>query len=146
MTKLNTTEVIHLAIHLHQKQKQMYGNKLYSYHLEQVYLSYKHLFGFADDVTTQVIYLHDTLEDCDITSSELEVLGVDPLVVSIVGTLTKQKGETRRVYIERIMKCEIAKEVKSADSFSNLQHSFKSGNDRLITKYTENLTTLMKGT
>ncbi len=143
MRTKTVAEVIDLAKYLHGNQK--YGDRPYSYHLEEVYRTYKYLFGHAKDEIVMAIFLHDSIEDCDIDRQYLSLSGVPSSVVTLVEILTKWKDETKLEYLSRVMENESAKRIKAADSHSNLVHSFKSGNERLIKKYTENLTILLKG-
>lgn len=135
-------EVIDLAKNLHGNQK--YGDKPYSYHLEDVYRTYECLFGHVEDEIVMAIFLHDSIEDCNIDGQYLIWAGVPSSVVTLVEILTKWKYETKLAYLSRVMENEAARMIKAADSHSNLVHSFKSGNERLIKKYTENLAILLK--
>ncbi len=142
MKTKTVAEVINLANNLHSNQK--YGDKPYSYHLEDVYRTYKYLFGHVEDEIVMAIFLHDSIEDCDIDGQYLSLSGVPSSVLTLVEILTKWKDESRLEYLSRVMENEAARMIKAADSHSNLVHSFKGGNERLIKKYTENLAILLK--
>jgi hypothetical protein len=118
---------------------QMYGDNPYYYHLDDVFHTYNYLFGYPNDQVAMLIYSHDLIEDTDTKYADLMSLGLDEEVVLALELLTKPKGMDRDIYIRRVLQSEMATKVKKADSLSNLVHSFKSGNERLINKYTENL-------
>jgi len=124
---------------------QMYGDKPYVYHLEQVAKEYLSFFrGSAVEDGVVVAYLHDVLEDTDKTEENLLQAGFSQGVVSCVSKLTFWNKLSREQYIEdiRVLRhsptiLRVAWEVKVADTMSNLRHSVKEGNVRRISKYME---------
>lgn len=75
---------------------------------------------FKDPIVKCIAFLHDVCEDSDITLSDLSLRGVDPLIVKIVGLLTRTHSRTYREYIIDISKNHIATLVKIADIVDNL--------------------------
>lgn len=71
------------------------------------------------DEERAVAYLHDVIEDTDITSNDLLREGIPVNIVEAVVVLTKNKAYTYKQYLERVKKNELAKVVKIAD----LQHN-----------------------
>ena len=63
-------------------------------------------------------YLHDVLEDTNVTEAELRALFPE-VVADAVVALTHRKGETRKAYYERVKRNEIALIVKRADVWHN---------------------------
>lgn len=63
-------------------------------------------------------WLHDVVEDCGVTASDLVAAGISTEVVDAVVLLTRQKGEGD-VYYERIRNNDIALAVKLADIADN---------------------------
>jgi (p)ppGpp synthase/HD superfamily hydrolase len=68
----------------------------------------------ADD-ERQTAMLHDVIEDCGMTVSELYAAGFSKDVVAAVELLTGQAGETYDEYIERVVQLPLAVRVKHAD-------------------------------
>lgn len=65
-------------------------------------------------------WLHDVLEDTDITSAELRECGVNGLVVEMVEALTRRPGVTPEDYYKGIRGTWGARTVKLADIADNL--------------------------
>lgn len=82
--------------------------------------------GYSDDLQAAG-WLHDSLEDTDLTRDEL-VTATNPRVLSIVEALTKRPGEHYEDYIKNLAKLNFRKDpigilavpVKIADIISNL--------------------------
>lgn len=126
--------------------KQMYGEKPYSYHLEQVVANVK-LRMKGDPmlpVYVAVAWLHDTMEDTATTFEDIE-LEFGLAVAFSVDFLTKSKDVDYHTYIENIIGCAVAREVKICDTMANLTESFKSGNAKGLAKYPKQLDMLLKG-
>lgn len=66
-----------------------------------------------------VAFLHDVLEDTDYTAADLLAAGFPLDVVEAVQCLTKNPGEQRETYWERIKSNPIALQVKLADIADN---------------------------
>lgn len=141
---------------------QFYGERPYTYHLHQVcdYVSLVNspkaimqvceLTGWSEDynyegvlqVLQTIALLHDLLEDTKWTEDDLYNKGYNDLVVDTVVSLTKQAGEDKEEYLQRLCKNPWAILVKKADSFANLQNCLSEGRTSGVYKYTENLAIL----
>lgn len=105
-----------LAKKAHAGQTDKAGADYYSGHLSTVANNTNSLYG------TVVGYLHDILEDTDVTEEEL--LSLFPLeIVEAVSVMTHRKGESYDDYIARVKKNPIAREVKMADLMNNMDLS-----------------------
>jgi (p)ppGpp synthase/HD superfamily hydrolase len=67
-----------------------------------------------------VAFLHDVLEDTDVTVEDLKSLGFSRDVIEAVVVLTKVKGQSYDEYLERVKSNHFAKMVKIVDMISNL--------------------------
>lgn len=67
-----------------------------------------------------VALLHDIIEDTDVTSEQLEKVGMSEFVIKAVLCLTRKNGEPYDDYIRRAAKNPIAREVKIADLEDNM--------------------------
>lgn len=74
----------------------------------------------GDEMHIAAGWLHDVLEDSDITASDLTDCGVHPLVLGIVEALTRQPEVTASDYYKNIMQTWGARVVKLADVADNL--------------------------
>lgn len=139
--------------------RQMYGDKPYTYHLEQVvdnvlrvnsakdimsalsssYLDTVYTFDQICKLLKTICWLHDIIEDTVWTEQSLLDMGFAPLVVDAVVAITKVIGESNNEYLQRLFKNPWAVFCKKSDSFSNLQNSLLEGRIHGIVKYTENL-------
>lgn len=63
-------------------------------------------------------WLHDVLEDTDITAADLHLAGIYPEVIEVVELLTRRDGDSDDYY-ERIARNPAAREVKLADIMHN---------------------------
>lgn len=80
--------------------------------------TYAHTLRVVTRVSNEVAvvaYLHDVVEDSEVTLADLRDLGFDGWVVHAVETLTRRDSETYAEYIRRVAGSEIAKTVKLAD-------------------------------
>lgn len=68
-------------------------------------------------------WLHDVVEDTDVTLDALSAAGFPAEVVDAVEALTHRKGETRVAYIERVRGNLLAVQVKRCDIQDNLDHN-----------------------
>ena len=94
---------------------------------------FTHVKAVADSVFTKeqkiVAYLHDTVEDTDVTLSEIiEIFGHG--IGNAVDAITKREGEDYDVYIDRVCSDPIALVVKQADIRHNLSCGIKKGSMR----------------
>jgi (p)ppGpp synthase/HD superfamily hydrolase len=83
-----------------------------------------------------VAWLHDVVEDTDITAFDLYMKGVPSHIIKAVIDLTKIDGESYETFIYRVILNPLARQVKIADIESNLSDS---PTDKQIAKYTEAL-------
>lgn len=78
-----------------------------------------------------VAYLHDIIEDTNITASDLYKKGIPSDVVEAVVAMTHLNGEDYFEYINRLKKNKLAKEVKLVDLEHNMDLSrIKNPSDR----------------
>lgn len=128
------------AVKLHADQ--MYGDKPYSFHLEQVALTVirDNYFRSANtlNILVDVAYLHDVMEDCGVSYHDLaDLFGV--VVAGAVDLLTKKDGVPYGKYIEGIKRNFYAKVVKIADTKANLKQSVLDNDRNRIVKYAKQL-------
>ena len=71
------------------------------------------------DTEKAIAYLHDVLEDTNVTVDELRTIFSNEIVDTVI-TLTHRKDESYFEYIQRISKSKLAKKVKVADLLHNL--------------------------
>jgi (p)ppGpp synthase/HD superfamily hydrolase len=90
----------------------------------------------------QVAYLHDVVEDTNITLEDLEAAGFDYSVVVAVDAITRREGELYFEYIHRVKRNRLAKLVKYHDLQANLHHSVPGWSQH--TRYTKALEILME--
>jgi len=69
-----------------------------------------------------VAWLHDVLEDTDLTPADLAERGVERFLIQSIVCLTRLKKENYKNYILRIKKDVIATKVKIADLKHNLSN------------------------
>lgn len=72
--------------------------------------------GFVDTPEEKAAaYLHDTLEDTDVTADDLRIAGIPENVVNAVEILTHEKSKDYFDYLKLVKSNDIAKAVKLAD-------------------------------
>lgn len=71
------------------------------------------------DTEKAIAYLHDVLEDTDVTVDALRNIFPNEIVDTLI-TLTHRKDESYFEYIQRVSKSKLAKKVKVADLLHNL--------------------------
>ena len=126
----------------HKSQK--YGEHDYwTRHICAVEKKTRELFDDCFDLWI-VAQLHDTIEDSDEFDSEYlhKVFGVE--ITDAVIAITKEKGESRNQYIERVKQNELALKVKICDTICNLEESIKIQDAKRIVRYSEQLAKLYK--
>ena len=132
------------AIKTHGDQK--YGDKPYSYHLEQVVENIM-IRKFGDPMLSTcvaVAWLHDVMEDCGVTYKELvDNFGV--CIADAVLRLTKHKGVAYNDYMIACCESALAREVKICDTLANLNESFNTFNEKGMKKYPTQLAILVAG-
>lgn len=62
-----------------------------------------------------VAYLHDVIEDTDVTLEDLRNQGFSEKVLTAIDILTKKKGQDYQTYLEIVKENELARVVKLAD-------------------------------
>ena len=93
------------------------GGEPYFFFVQQVANS------LTDKNAKVVAYLHDTVEDTDITIEKLKELGFSDTVVSAVQVLTQERYQPYFDYIVEIKKNKLATMVKLADLKDNMNLS-----------------------
>ncbi len=87
----------------------------------------KHVEAVVSRVSTPqekiVAWLHDVIEDTNVTKEDLLDMGFDGQIVKAVVLLTKTEGYDLQKYLEAIKANPLAKMVKVADMRSNLADS-----------------------
>lgn len=73
----------------------------------------------GDGPAVQVAWLHDVVEDTDVTLYDLRVFGFSPEVIDAVDAVTKRKGEAFADYYERVKANNLAVVVKWFDVADN---------------------------
>lgn len=131
---------------------QMYGKYSYMLHLEEVAghvkdIVRKGLFqclGLDREALICLAYLHDIIEDTDCSFEEpAKILEVEPMKALYL--LSKNMGGcTYEEYVARIKANRYARIVKIADTWANLDNSWKDGNTKRIAKYTKQLNMLLE--
>ena len=112
ITILDKAERLSRQAHLGQERKN--GNP-YINHIEDVVLR------LGDDRDAKIVgWLHDVLEDSDLTSDKLISEGIPAVLVKEVQLLTKRREQTYSQYIDIVKTSSIAIKVKKADIISNL--------------------------
>ena len=76
--------------------------------------------SFKDADRRIVGVLHDVVEDTDFDLAALEQAGFSANVLAAVDAMTKREGEAYPEFIERVMRNEIARDVKLADIHDNM--------------------------
>ncbi len=86
--------------------------------------------NFDDPILKSIAYLHDVLEDSNITVKYLDEQGLPVIVVGAVIFLTRKKDESYLDYILKVKKHPYATLVKIADINHNYPTSHKSKQER----------------
>ncbi len=102
-----------IATEAHKNQTRWDGTP-YIEHPKRVALS------FNDDLMSSVAWLHDVLEDTELTAQDLINKGIQKDVVSMVEILTKRIGEDYYSFIVRVRENPVASKIKIADIGHNL--------------------------
>lgn len=125
---------------------QMYGDKPYTYHLRMVVEAVTQRNQGHPLLSTliAIAWLHDVLEDTETTYRELE-REFGTAVAFCVARLSKHPDLSYKEYMELIVAVDLAREVKTCDTISNMKESIKSGNAKGLVKYPRQLTILVTG-
>lgn len=120
---------------------QKYGEKDYFlYHVCGVVDSLKdsinqeYCYGAHKDEILISAYLHDVVEDCDVTLEEIS-LEFGTSVALYVDCLTKRKGESREDYLERVCTSPVATLIKLHDATQNATQSLICTDLKRFAKY-----------
>ncbi|MGB8939450.1 MAG: HD domain-containing protein [Streptomyces sp.] len=73
----------------------------------------------GDDTAVAAAWLHDVLEDCDVTAGDLLEAGIPAPVIEAVRAVTKTEGETLEDYCARVRANPVGMLVKRADIEDN---------------------------
>lgn len=145
--QVKAAEYLAKAVHIGQVDKSGRG---YIHHLRETvsgfywrYVSAYSTTGLLDDefkYGTAAAWLHDAVEDTNVTLEMLTGLGFSPRVVELVDLLTRERGVDSETYYLRISKDPIARIIKAADMDSNTiperLASLPDGTrERLVAKY-----------
>ena len=71
------------------------------------------------DTEKAIAYLHDVLEDTNVTADDLRTIFSNEIVDTVI-ILTHRKDESYFEYIQRVSKSNLAKKIKVADFLHNL--------------------------
>lgn len=71
------------------------------------------------DTEKAIAYLHDVLEDTNVTADDLRTIFSNEIVDAVI-ILTHRKDESYFEYIQRVSKSNLAKKIKVADLLHNL--------------------------
>ncbi|MDR1605552.1 MAG: GTP pyrophosphokinase [Streptococcaceae bacterium] len=77
----------------------------------------------ATDEEKAVAFLHDTLEDTEVTEADLQAIGMPSSVIIAVKLLTHEKNQPYFTYLEDVKQNKLARTVKLADLTHNSDRS-----------------------
>lgn len=134
------TQIKAMQVALDAHKGQMYGDKDYSYHLNNVAIKCNELYGNCDNAENviAVAWLHDILEDTDVSAAALSFKFESGIVDAVV-SVSKIKGGDYSNYIQQVKGNSLGLRVKIADTLCNLEESIKIQDQRRIKKYTKQL-------
>jgi (p)ppGpp synthase/HD superfamily hydrolase len=121
---------------------QKYGSEPYYTHVVNVELTGSRMFNLTwDNTMACAAYLHDVLEDTQVTANDLLGIGVPSDVVDIVELLTKDKNLRYFQNIARIIDSGNIKamKVKLADNYSNSMANDDPSKSHLRGKYSTSI-------
>jgi len=105
-----------IAREVHKEQKRTIGRREdYIKHSERV------ASHFSTEESKIIAWLHDVLEDSDLTSNDLFNKGIDTELIRMIVILTRDKSESYLNYILRIKQFHQARIIKIADIKDNLE-------------------------
>jgi len=119
LNKLSLSEIVEQAVQyacvFHQGQKDK-ANQPFILHIMRVGL------GCGPDPITQATgFLHDIVEDSNVTLADLTAVGFPTEVVAAVDAMTRRPGETYWTYLDRLIQNPVALKVKKVDLLDNLR-------------------------
>lgn len=112
------SEARELAANAHAGQVDKLGDA-YIQHPARVAANVIELYPEAPNSAVAVAWLHDVVEDTDVTLDRLRSLGFPDDVVSGVDAMTKRQGEAPEAYFARVGANLLAQMVKAADLKDN---------------------------
>lgn len=130
-----------IAFRAHAGQHRRDGVTPYTDHLCDVVIRLKRRCGSVTPEMKAVAWLHDVLEDTDITPALLQSAGFGLDVVTAVLAMTKRPDEEYADYLMGVAANPIARQVKIADMLSNLSDD---PTDEQILKYSKGLHYLLE--
>lgn len=133
------------AMACHEGQK--YGkNDYYIHHVLSVYNKVSEMYRKDKKLHDLgiVAILHDCLEDSCVYSAEDFACCFGDDIAAAVVAITKEQGESRNQYIERVKQNKLALKVKICDTICNLEESIKIQDAKRIVRYSEQLAKLYK--
>lgn len=124
------------ALKVHQNQK--YGEHPYIYHLDKCNdLLMK--FHLHNETREQAVYFHDSIEDQNITESQLVELGLNADAIDIVKRVTDEPGANRKERksktYSKIKQSQEAIIVKLIDRIANVNQSILDNNTKKFNMY-----------
>lgn len=112
--QVNVAKAIATIVHRGQLDK---GGEPYIGHPQRVAESFRGQDGCAPMMV--IAWLHDVLEDSDLTRDDLHAAGIGWSQIADVERLTKVKGESNEDYYQRVRGSGMARRVKLADIADN---------------------------
>lgn len=118
------------------------GGSYFNNHLEAVAARVFH----HGEPALATAYLHDVIEDTELTPLALECAGVWSSVISSVVTLTRRSDEPYDDYISRVITVDdyVALVVKQADLETNIAHSEGAYRSQASTKWAPALIRILR--
>ena len=128
-------DALRIAIEAHEGQKDLDGNPVILHPLTV---------GLAGHNREEIVagFLHDVVEDTDITFKELQSRGVDDSIIDALQLLTHRKDSPYEEYVNNIAKSgnSIALHVKYNDLCHNLKRGRAGGHWKIVSKHERALT------
>lgn len=123
-------DALRIAVDAHEGQKDLDGKPVILHPLAV---------GLAGSNREEIIagFLHDVVEDTDLTFDDLLSRGVDEPIVDALRLLTHEKGTDYEAYVQRIAESgnDIALHVKYNDLCHNLQRGRAGGYWSIVAKH-----------
>lgn len=117
--------------------EQKYGNKPYTVHLAHV-VEVLERFNITDEDMIVAAWLHDSVEDTDMTISQVEIM-FGKRVGDLVHRVTNEPGKNRRERHEKtygkILESDDAITLKLADRIANVEYSLESSDHDKVKMY-----------
>ncbi len=115
---------------------QMYGDKSYHYHLDQV--AFEVFSSGGDEYQEAIAWLHDTFEDTNATYEELKGLFGERIALGAI-SMTRLKSDNYNEYLDKLKDNEDALFVKKADAKCNLNQCIEDSDFKRAKKYLDAL-------